>query len=225
MVQVAILIGEINFAQRANVLPSLLIYRVNQAEKNCVTTQPSVKRKNPMAKLIFKRFTCVTETDEVGSDSPYFLFFIGNTNPTTKQATSTVKMVREDTWDNNIDSGDSRDISTGDQTIATNVDSNTLVLVAVLEEDVNPDLVGINLLNVQIQAQAFFAFFVTTQNWNLPQLATKMKTVFLDIINSNLANDDMVNVARLTIPSKVGSIPTVHFFGDGGHYTTDFAIA
>ena len=178
-----------------------------------------------MTNLKFQRFTCLTETDEVGSDSPYFLFFIGNTNPTTKQATSTVKMVREDKWDNNIDSGDSRDISAGNQTIATNVDSNTLVLVAVLEEDVNPDIVGINLLNVQIQAQASFAFFVSTQTLNLPQLATKMKAEFLDIINRNLVNDDMVNVARLTIPSKVGSLLTVHFSGDGGRYTTQFALA
>lgn len=178
-----------------------------------------------MANLKFQKFTCVTETDEAGSDSPYFLLFIGNIDPKTKQATSTVKMVREDKWDNNIDSGDSRDISTGNQTIATNVDSNTLVLVAVLEEDVDPDMAGINLLNVQIKAQASFAFFVATQNLKLPQLATKMKAEFIDIINRNLVNDDMVNVARLTIPSKVGSIPTVHFFGDGGHYTTEFALA
>src|SRR5688500_15460770 len=58
---------------------------------------------NHMAALKLVEFKADEETDEVGSDSPYFVFFIGKANtPETAQ----LVRIRQPHWDNEVDSGD-----------------------------------------------------------------------------------------------------------------------
>jgi hypothetical protein len=171
-----------------------------------------------MANLILKEFRCVEETDEVGSDSPYFVIFVGQRG---NAPISDVKTIRKDSWDNNIGSGDFR---APNITVAAGVDTSTLVIVALMEEDANPDITGGDLANVQNWMKSVFQAFGSVGGTSLTQLAAQVKPEFIKALNANITNDEIVNVQRLTITTLSGSLPLVHFFGDGGHYRVRFRM-
>src|SRR5687768_3632484 len=83
--------------------------------------------------LVFSQFRCLEETNEIGSDSPYFLVFSASgSNPDLNHTV----LVRQPHWDDEVDSGEAFSPNTA---VAT-VNSNSLVLAAVVEEDDGPDL-------------------------------------------------------------------------------------
>lgn len=88
-----------------------------------------------MARLTF---WCDEETNEASaSDSPYFLVYVGNA----QQQTSVVRRVRRQSWDDNVDAGEPARTA---NVAFPEVISFDLVLIALLEEDFDPDsgLVG-----------------------------------------------------------------------------------
>ncbi|MBI4852254.1 MAG: hypothetical protein HY819_10700 [Acidobacteria bacterium] len=172
----------------------------------------------PSGSLVLQEFNCVEETNEVGSDSPYFVVFVGHPGIT---PTSSVTTLRKESWDNEIDSGD---LIKANLTVGTGVNTNTLVLVALLEEDNNPDITGADLINVQNWMQAIFQAFGSILGISLNQLDAMVRPEFVKALNANIANDEIVAVKRLTISTSSGLLPILKFLGDGGDYRVRFRM-
>jgi len=172
-----------------------------------------------MANLILNDFRCVEETDEAGWDSPYFVTFIGHPGTT---PTSNVITTRKDSWDNNIGSGSYR---APQMTVASGVDIKTLVLVALMEEDVNPDITGANLTKVRDTMQWWCSGVGSVSGISLTQLAAEVRPEFVKALNKFCVNDDNVDVHRLPITTLSGLLPLLHFFGSDGHYRVRFKMA
>jgi len=171
-----------------------------------------------MTNLVLQDFTCIEETDEAGWDSPYFVIFVGHPG---SSALSDVRTVRKESWDNNIGSGSVR---IPNLTVASGVNSNTLVLVALIEEDVNPDITGSSLAHVQRWMNAVFGAFGQIGGISLNQLELLVGPEFERALNANIANDDIVAVHRLGIGKASGVLPQMHFWGAGGHYAVRFRM-
>lgn len=172
-----------------------------------------------MANLVLKEFRCVIETDEIGDDSPYFVIFIGNSG---SPKFSDVKRIRDPQWDNNISSGNLVQVNT---TVSSGVGSNTLVLVALLEEDNNPDIAGAALTNVKDWMAGVYNSFWSSGTATVNDLEANLKPEFAKAINANLANDDIVAIARLKVTTSSGNLNLLHMWGDGGYYRVRFGMA
>src|SRR5262245_54761153 len=88
-----------------------------------------------MVTLRLTQIKCHEETDEVGWDSPYFVVFVGRGHGSGKLS-SDLKFLKKWNWDNEFESGTKQ---TFEMSVATGVEGNSLVLIAMLEEDDNPD--------------------------------------------------------------------------------------
>ena len=172
-----------------------------------------------MANLVLKEFRCVIETDEIGDDSPYFVIFIGNSG---SPKFSDVKRIRDPQWDNNISSGNLVLVNT---TVSGSVGMNSLVFVALLEEDNNPDIAGAALTNVKDTMTGFYNAFWASGTATVSALEANLGQKFWDAIKANLANDDIVAIARLKITTLSGNINLLHMWGDGGYYRVRFGMA
>ena len=172
-----------------------------------------------MANLVLKAFRCLLETDEIGDDSPYFVIFIGHAG---SPKFSDVKRIRDPQWDNNVSSG--KLVDNINAAVGSNVDSNTLVLVALLEEDNNPDIAGATLTNVKNWMNSVYNAFWANGSATVTQLEASLKPEFSNAIYANLANDDVVAIARLKITTLSGNIPLLYLTGDGGQYRVRFVM-
>jgi len=169
-----------------------------------------------MATLVLSEFRCVIETDEIGDDSPYFVIFVGNADT----SFSDVKRIREPQWDNDISSGKLVQVNS---TVSGGIGVNSLVLVALLEEDNNPDISGQILTNIKQTMSGWYnTFFPPAGGVN--QLETKLMPIFQQIIEANLSNDDVVAFARLKITTLSGNLNLLHMWGDGGYYRVRFKM-
>jgi hypothetical protein len=173
-----------------------------------------------MANLILNDFRCVEETYEAGWDSPYFVTFIGH--PSTTAPTSNVITTRKDSWDNNIGSGSYR---APQMPVASDVDTTTLVLVGLMEEDVNPDIIGSGLKKVRDEMTVLFKGPGSVGGISLTQLGALMKPIFRDTLINFCTNDEQIDVHRLPITTLSGILPLLHFFGWDGHYRVRFKMA
>lgn len=172
-----------------------------------------------MANLVLQEFKCVTETDEAGWDSPYFVIFTGRRNG---GVSSTVNITRRNNWDNNVGSGG---FVKPNITVGSGVDTDTLVLVALMEEDIDPDITGEELANVRAWMDVWFKAYGSVQGKTLNQLGSDMKPLFIDSLVANRYNDELVKVMRLMITTSHGALPAIHFWGAGGHYWARFRMA
>jgi len=172
-----------------------------------------------MPTLILEEFHCIVETDEAGWDSPYFIVFVGQR--TGNIPTCDVYTIRQDSWDNDIGSGDSRKVNF---TIPTEVDTDTLVFVALMEEDDNADITGRDLANVRDWMKAMFQAFGSVNGLPFNQLGSKMYKEFNNAIAANITDDDCVAVQRVIIPDSLGPIRAVNFWGVGGRYWVRFRL-
>jgi hypothetical protein len=135
-----------------------------------------------MATLRLLEFKADEETDEVGSDSPYFVFFIGKPNsPDTAQ----LVRIRQPHWDNEVDSGDLYKPNTN---VAGGVDANTLVLCALMEEDDNADIVTGNgpFKKIRKDVRTFFKAFAAGGSSPLSQIASKLVLEFRKSLNKHV---------------------------------------
>ena len=180
-----------------------------------------------MSKLILKRFQCVTETDEVGADSPYFLTFVGDIT-TGKTA---LKLTRQGNWHNEVDQGEIWQVNA---TVADGFDfkpAKTLVLCAMVEEDEGLDISSAEVEQMQAAlAQRLNQYRATGANVIKPIITNGMaqmmrSLVLMSTITSAGANDDLVGVKALTLNGNSGEQALVSLVGDGGHYRVRYGVA
>ncbi len=167
--------------------------------------------------LYLKEFRCVTDTDESYDDSPYFLVFIGNRS---QENFTDVVRLRLSEWDNNAHDGK---LFTPNLWAHNHVDSNTVVVVALVEEDFDPDFSD----NVSILLKSIMKiYWESYKDWNLTtaQRASLMVTHFSATIKGMLANDEFIQARHLSINTSEGDLPLLNFYGEGGHYRVRFKM-
>ena len=180
-----------------------------------------------MSKLILKRFACVTETDEIGADSPYFLTFVGDITT----GTTSIKLTRQGNWHNEVDQGETwivnEQVADGFNFVA----SKTVVLCAMVEEDegidINSDEVGmIKLVLTQRLAQFRATGSTTMTSLIRSNLLTMMHGAMSNMLSTSVgASDDFVAVKALTLNGQTGEQSIVTLVGDGGKYKVRYAVA
>ena len=180
-----------------------------------------------MSKLILKRFACVTETDEIGADSPYFLTFVGDIT----SGTTSIKLTRQGNWHNEVDQGETwivnEQVADGFNFVA----SKTVVLCAMVEEDEGMDIdseeVGMIKLALTIRLKQFKATGSTTMtNLIRSNLLATMRGAMGNMLNSSVgASDDLVAVSALKLNGNSGDQSIVTLVGDGGRYKVRYAVA
>lgn len=165
--------------------------------------------------LYLKEFRCVEETDELGNDSPYFVVFVGNK---AGQPSSDVVRVRDPAWDGAAHSGK---LFQPNMWVHNQVDTNSVVLVALLEEDYAPDINAGKIEVLKLLMQAKWAIY---GGWNLSnsQLAYLARSDLANYLQGLLANDEYIQTKHLTISTSVGNLPLLTFGGDGGFYRVRF---
>ena len=180
-----------------------------------------------MSKLILKRFACVTETDEIGADSPYFLTFVGDITT----GSTSIKLTRQGNWHNEVDQGETwivnEQVADGFNFVA----SKTVVLCAMVEEDegidINSDEVGmIKLVLTQRLAQFRATGSTTMTSLIRSNLLTMMHGAMSNMLSTSVgASDDFVAVKALTLNGQTGEQSIVMLVGDGGKYKVRYAVA
>jgi len=170
-----------------------------------------------MSRLFLKEFRALAST-ESSSDSPYFVVLVGH--PGSSPTMSCIH-IRREAWDGEVDSGD---LITANMAVADNVDSSTLVLAALMEEDDGPDLVGADLQCVIDHVKPTFAAFGSVQGMSLSDLADKVRPEFRKAINQYSTNDDLIGVRRVHVTTNAGLLPLVNYEGDSGAYRVRFSM-
>ena len=180
-----------------------------------------------MSKLILKRFACVTETDEIGADSPYFLTFVGDITT----GTTSIKLTRQGNWHNEVDQGETwivnEQVADGFNFVA----SKTVVLCAMVEEDegidINSEEVGMIKLVLTHRLAQFRATGSTTMTSLIrSNLLTMMHGVMSNMLSTSVgASDDFVALKALSLNGQTGEQSIVTLVGDGGKYKVRYAVA
>lgn len=166
--------------------------------------------------LYLKEFRCVKESEgEMGNDSPYFVVFVGNLagNPS-----SDVVRKRDPDWDEKAYSGK---LFTPNLLVHTQVGLNSVVVVAMVEEDDNADIGTVQLATLKVLMQSKWQYY---SSWTLTpaQRAVLMRGHLASYIQDLLGNDDYIQALHLPIASEVGDLPLLNFYGDGAHYRVRF---
>lgn len=151
-------------------------------------------------------FWCDDVTGVSGSDSPYFLVYAGDAQNTK----SVVKRVRKSSWDDNVDAGEPARSATVSFPELSSLD---LVMVALLEEDWDPDE------NLASKVHGWMdnldgLIFASQSDGNVRKI---FRDEFIKAIKNKSDNDDLVNAHRFSVSGTVK-----HYFGDGGHYRVKF---
>jgi hypothetical protein len=177
-----------------------------------------------MAKLILKEFRCVEDTDESGSESPYFLVFIGDL----VTGKTDVKRIKQGNWDDEVDKGELWVVNAPvpfDHPFSFKTDS-TLIFVALLEEDIDVDI-------SEAEVKTFFKPVLDASFQELKRSgATKItngislgvKKSFNLLLGLKLGNDENMGIIRLKPTGQPGNQPLLNYFADTGHYRVRFVI-
>jgi hypothetical protein len=182
---------------------------------------------NDMSKLILKRFHCVRETNEIDSDSPYFLTFVGDIS----SDQTAIKLTRQGNWHNEVDEGE---IWTANETVADGFNftpSKSIILCGLVEEDDGLDVSSAEVVNIRNglaarikQHQASGANTVTNLIRN--DLANLMRGLIqVSLLTSSGGRDEIVNVKPLKPNGQTGEQALVKLSGDGGYYRVRYGVA
>lgn len=167
-----------------------------------------------MSKLILERFKCVEESDEVGSDSPYFMIYVAEAR--NGKAKSDVKFVRKSAWDNETDSGDT---FVPNITVSNNM-NHDLVIVGMIEEDNDPDFGSpIHQLIAQ-QMKSLDSLLASVTTGVNDTIANIVRDEFSRKLRAFCSNDEILGIKRL----KDTSVP-LKFTGDNSDYRVKFKFA
>ena len=169
-----------------------------------------------MANLILQSFKCIEETNEVGSDSPYFVVFHGN--PTSPNA-ATVRRIRKQAWDTTVDSGETVQANSF---VIDGVGTSSIVLAAFIEEDGDPDISPADLTSIENHMRTFFTAFSASGTTPQNQLTFQMTLEFFKALIPRIENDELCGLAPLKITTTSGLLPLLKFTGDGGDYRVQF---
>ncbi len=180
-----------------------------------------------MSKLIFKRFQCVVETDEIGTDSPYFLTFVGDIGT----GATSIKMTRQGNWHNEVDQGE---VWTVNETVSQGfgyVPNKTVVLSALVEEDEGVDITSAEVNAIEAAVRHKLNQFRATGSTTVTTLVrnglakTMRSAILLHLLSSSGASDDIVGVKPLLLNGSSGEQAVVTITGDGGRYKLRDAMA
>lgn len=196
-----------------------------------------------MPTLTFKRFRCNVDTSEIGSESPYFLTWVGNvvTN------TSALKYTRKAFWENKVDPGPWWPVN---DTVASNFDlspEHSLALTIMIEEDEGQDLnlseatdntPGNAIKSVrETMAGLLNTHFLNHSNIQASNVVHNFRLTFDQAVKKFLANasgadDDLMAIEGgiaakvIQIQSTPATLPLVTYRDDGdGRYTAEFAVS
>jgi hypothetical protein len=178
-----------------------------------------------MSQLILKRFQCAIDTNELGSESPYFVTFVGDIGT----GATTTMMTRQGNWHNEVDKGE---IWTVNHTVASGfalVPSKTLVLSAMVEEDEGLDVNSDEMKDVAKIMHNFFQGFlggVAITGSIRTAMVARLKTLLQGkLLSASGAADDLMGVKALTLNGQAGDQSLVSFSGDDGLYRVRYAVA
>jgi hypothetical protein len=172
-----------------------------------------------MGTLILTDFQCVEETNEIGSDGPYFVFFIGKGSD---PAAAQVVTIRQPQWDERVDKGD---VFHPNATVSS-VDDNTLVLCALMEEDFRTDITtGTGAFRrLQAQMRPMLAAHDASGATPVAQLAQQLIPEYRKALDANRTNDDLVDVVHVPTNIDLQQHGAFRMEGGGGSYLVWFAI-
>lgn len=170
-----------------------------------------------MATLRLKEFRCVEESDEVGSDSPYFVVFVGD--PSEPGSAAKLVVVRRESWDNETDSGE---LKSPNAVVSKDVGVGDLLLCALMEEDDNRDIAGDAFDRVESWMRTVFDAYRASGSASAKQMAEHLKPEFRRALNNARYNDEILGVVHVPVSTANGPLPLRNFYGDGGHYRVRF---
>jgi hypothetical protein len=169
-----------------------------------------------MSKLILKKFKCNTESDEGGDDSPHFLVFHGRRGQAGSPSSSNVELVRRAAWDDEVAQGDT---VTPNATVINPMNAD-IVLVAMMEEDWDPDFTGLTLARLRGWICPFFNSLVSNVAFIDSNIATIVLQEYRRGIQTLRSNDEILGVKRLSL----STLAPLTFTGDGSNYKVTFAV-
>jgi murein DD-endopeptidase MepM/ murein hydrolase activator NlpD len=176
------------------------------------------KRDPGGARLFLKEFRCVEETDmEPGGESPYFVVFLGKRIGNTVQ--SRLVRIRKQIWDTQVDAGE---LWRADEEVIEQVDKETFVLVALMEEDFDADIAGDTVSYLRSEMRKAFKDVASDASLSFDDLEIRMKPLFLGAIGRSTTNDECLGVKRLDITTHDGELPLLNYAGDGSNYRVRF---
>lgn len=171
-----------------------------------------------MSTLILSDFKCVEETNELGSDSPYFVFFVGKPQD---PAAADLVTIRKPEWNEAVDEGN---ILHPNATVAS-VDDDTLVLCALMEEDLNTDITTGTGAFRQVRDHMRTLFIAHAAGGFIPiaQLAQQLIPEFKKELDAHRTNDDIVDVIHVPTDINLEQHGAFSMEGGGGSYLVWFA--
>lgn len=168
-----------------------------------------------MSKLVLKRFKCNAESNEIGDDSPHFLVFHGRRGQGASSS-SNVELVRRSAWDDSVAQGET---IPANATVINPMNAD-IVIVAMMEEDWDPDFTGLTLARLRGWICPFFNSLANSVAFIDSNVATLVLQEFRRGIQSLRSNDEILGVKRLSL----STLSPLSFTGDGANYKVTFAI-
>ncbi|MEV7807677.1 hypothetical protein AB0O28_32480 [Microbispora sp. NPDC088329] len=150
--------------------------------------------------LRFEEFKCYMASAEDGDDSPYFVVFVGRpdgTNMTTR--------VRKSWWDDNVDTGY---VSKPQHLVTSYAPVDSLVVVTLVEEDVNPDL---GQSEIDSLAFAMNNYWQAYRHADKAYTSEKMRKAMSASLDARLANDDFIGTDSEWVTTQSGWLPRLEF--------------
>jgi len=160
-------------------------------------------------KLVLKEFRCLSQDDNFGGDSPYFIVFKGRTGQPAE-----IDRLRKKSWEGNITSGK---FVSANVTAFSNISSGDYVLAHVVEQDDGLDLEGSDYNNMANYVKN--AWSINAQMGFAPQFVLEMvmPLMLASGVNKNIGNDDAGGLPqKVSIPGAPGLCPLIHLSTDGG---------
>jgi hypothetical protein len=172
-----------------------------------------------MGRLILTDFQCIEETNEIGSDSPYFVFFIGKGSD---PGAAKLVTVRQPQWDEEVDAGE----VIHPNAVVDNVDDDTVILCALMEEDLNTDITTGTGAYRKVRDHMRTLLIAHAAGGSLPvaQLADVLIPEFRKEIEAHRTNDDLIDVIHVPANIDLRQHGAFSMQGDGGHYLVWFAF-
>lgn len=177
-------------------------------------------------RLLLQRVHCVRDTDESGGESPYFLVTVGQRGAQPRLFMSKVRIPE---WDNAFNKDTRRSTNTlvasRELSGCPDLNTNTLVLVTMLEEDDSADVDGgtVNFLRTVLSAQWLVYGGSTWAGASLQNVGEMMSIRVRAMVEGVLGNDDYMGTRRLQLSTSNGDLDLLSFSGDEGLYRVRFA--
>jgi hypothetical protein len=184
---------------------------------SCLIWPSALRPGSPRLKL--KEFRCVEETDaEFGAESPHFIVFVGRRAGDRPQ--SRTFRIRKGAWDNQVDEGE---LWVANEDITGPVDGKSLVMVAMIEEDNDPDISGDRLTMLRRSLREAFRD-AAKPGVTLEALAAVMTLKMTVDLGHLTSSDEILGVKQLPITTTDGDLPLLRFNGDGARYNVRFEM-